>query len=121
MILKNFHFKKITSTNDKAIRLIKSGYNKGFISADRQTKGRGRQGKKWISMYGNLFITLFFEIDKNKSLSKITIYNLKIIKNALQKFTKSLLKFTKVYQSLQKFTKVYESLQKFAKIFSKIE
>ena len=48
MIFKKFHFKKITSTNDKAIKLIRAGNKNGFITSDSQTKGRGRNGKKWI-------------------------------------------------------------------------
>ena len=50
MKLKITKFKSLTSTNDKAINLIqKHRHISGFIIADRQTKGRGTMGKKWIS------------------------------------------------------------------------
>ena len=70
MIFKRFHFKRITSTNDKAIKLIKAGYKNGVITADNQTKGRGRQGKKWISIKGNLYMSIFYEINQKYQLRK---------------------------------------------------
>ena len=80
-------FKSVTSTNDVAISLIKEK-NKftGCICSDLQTKGRGTYGKKWISEKGNLFLTLFFPIDKNcPSFQEFSIINpvivLDIIKN----------------------------------------
>jgi len=66
MKIKIFKFKKVTSTNDVAINLIKKK-NKtvGCVHASEQTKGRGRYGKKWISNKGNLFVSFFFPIKKN--------------------------------------------------------
>ena len=61
MKFKIFHFNNISSTNDMAIKLIrKKNYENGFVSAFSQKKGRGRRGKKWISLKGNLFSTFFF-------------------------------------------------------------
>ena len=54
-------FKTVKSTNDIAIRLIKKKISTPtLIIAERQTNGRGRIGKKWVSKKGNLFITIFF-------------------------------------------------------------
>ena len=66
MKIKIFKFKKVTSTNDVAIKLIKKK-NKtvGCVHASEQTKGRGTYGKKWISNKGNLFVSFFFPIKKN--------------------------------------------------------
>jgi len=66
MKIKIFKFKKVTSTNDVAIKLIKKK-NKtvGCVHASEQTKGRGTYGKKWISNKGNLFASFFFPIKKN--------------------------------------------------------
>jgi len=49
----------IDSTNDEARRLIADG-ERGplWIVAARQTKGRGRLGREWISPPGNLFASL---------------------------------------------------------------
>ena len=87
MILKKYHYKKITSTNDKSIKLIKQGCMNGVVTTDYQTKGKGRQGKKWISMKGNLYMTIFFEISKKTSYIKFNEINLKLIKKALQNFS----------------------------------
>ena len=80
MNFKKFFYKKVNSTNDLAIKKIKTGFTKGIIIADYQKKGRGQYGKKWLSFKGNLFITIFFEIKKNIKLRKIITLNCKIIK-----------------------------------------
>ena len=50
MRFKQFNFKKVNSTNDVAIRIIKNtNYKYGIITSEKQEKGRGRYGKKWIS------------------------------------------------------------------------
>ena len=43
-------FKKVKSTNDVALNLIKKNISEPtLIMAEQQTNGRGRIGKKWIS------------------------------------------------------------------------
>ena len=60
-------FKKVKSTNDIAITLIKKNVSEPtLIIAERQTHGRGRIGKKWISKKGNLMISLFLDTKKKK-------------------------------------------------------
>jgi len=83
MRLKKFNFNKVKSTNDTAIRLIKSGINYGVVSANIQTKGKGQRGNKWISKKGNLFISIFFKINSKLSLKKITFINLSILKKII--------------------------------------
>ena len=91
MNFKKFFYKKVNSTNDLAIKKIKTGFTKGIIISDFQKKGRGQYGKKWLSYKGNLFMTIFFEIKKSIELKKITTLNCKIIKNTLiQYFKKSI-------------------------------
>ena len=64
MKLKMYKFKKIKSTNDMAINLIKKkGKKSGYVHAETQTKGKGTHGKKWISKKGNLFMTIFFPLN----------------------------------------------------------
>ena len=84
MKLKKFIFKKIKSTNDTAIRLIKEGEENGIISAETQTKGKGQRGNKWISKKGNLFMTIFFNISNKISLKKLTSINLSILKKIIK-------------------------------------
>ena len=92
MKLKKYEFKKVKSTNDIAIKKIKSGIKRGIILTETQTKGRGQYGKKWISFKGNLLMSVFFEINNSISIKKITSKNCEIIKKSIQKFTKNKIK-----------------------------
>ena len=92
MVLKKFKYKKVSSTNDIAMKKIRQGYKSGVIISDKQTNGRGRHGKKWVSNKGNLFFSIFFNINKNIQTSKLVISNLKIIKKILSKHIKSKIK-----------------------------
>ena len=67
MKIKKFKFKKVKSTNNTAIRIIKeTKYNLGMVVAESQTNGRGQYGRKWISSKGNLFVSFFNELNKKK-------------------------------------------------------
>ncbi len=60
MILNLIRLNKVESTNDEAIKIIKSKKEKrGIIISNLQTKGRGTMGKKWISLKGNFFASIF--------------------------------------------------------------
>ena len=86
MRLKKYAFNLVTSTNDVSIRKIKSKNNQGVVISNKQTNGRGRYGKRLISINGNLFMSIFFKINKNAQLKKITIKNCLIIKKAISKY-----------------------------------
>ena len=88
MSFKKFFYKKVNSTNDLAIKKIKVGITKGIIIADYQKKGRGQHGKKWLSLKGNIFMTIFFKIKENINIKKITFLNCKIIKEVLFQYIK---------------------------------
>ena len=61
MKIKIKKYKKVKSTNDIALKLIKKNISHPtLIITEKQTNGRGRIGKKWISKKGNLFISIFF-------------------------------------------------------------
>ena len=63
MKLRLIKFSNVKSTNDEAIKKIKSKkVGAGIVYSYSQTKGRGTMGKKWISFNGNLFVTIFFEL-----------------------------------------------------------
>ena len=83
MKLKKFLFKKVKSTNNTALRLIRHGNDNGIISSETQTKGKGQRKNKWISNKGNLFISIFFQINNKFSLKKITTINLSILKKII--------------------------------------
>jgi len=81
-------YESVTSTNDVAINLIKEK-NKltGCICSNLQTKGRGRYGKKWISKKGNLFLTIFFPMNKKyPSFQEFSIVNPVIILDIIKKY-----------------------------------
>jgi len=83
MIYKIFNYKKVNSTNNIAIKKIKKGFIKGLVNADFQKKGRGQRNKKWISFSGNLFVSIFFQINSKISLKKITNINCNKIKKII--------------------------------------
>ncbi len=52
-------YDEIDSTNEEARRLARDGViGPTWIWAKRQTAGRGRRGREWVSLSGNLFCTL---------------------------------------------------------------
>lgn len=54
----------VGSTNDEARRLAEEGAAHGTIVwAGEQTKGRGRQGRSWISPRGNLYLSVILRPD----------------------------------------------------------
>jgi len=81
-------FESVTSTNDVAINLIKEEKKEtGCIYAGTQTKGRGTQGKKWVSEVGNLFGSIFFPLKNNyPSFSEFSMINPVIISEVIKKF-----------------------------------
>ena len=88
MKFKKFKFKKVKSTNNTAIRIIKSSkFKYGMVVSDTQTMGRGQYGKKWISHKGNLYVSFFYELKNIRlSLSRLTIINCLLIKKLLQNY-----------------------------------
>ncbi|WP_415299362.1 biotin--[acetyl-CoA-carboxylase] ligase [Candidatus Pelagibacter sp. Uisw_134_02] len=88
MKLKKYSYKIVNSTNDLAIQIIKNTNNKsGIVIANKQKKGRGQYGKKWTSFKGNLFVSIFFPIDKIKfSLKELTKINCLLVKKLLLNF-----------------------------------
>ena len=90
MKLKKFNFKIVNSTNDLAIQIIKKTNNKsGIVIAEKQKKGRGQYGKKWTSFKGNLFVSIFFQVNMVKSpLKDLTKINCYLVKRLLSNFYK---------------------------------
>ena len=97
MKLKKFRFKKVKSTNNTALRIIKkTNYTLGMVVAQSQVKGRGQYGKKWISSKGNLFVSFFNELNqKNLSINTITKINCLLVKKLLSKFTSKKISYKK--------------------------
>ena len=97
MKFKIFRLKKVKSTNNSAIRIIKNSKTEyGMIVANKQTNGRGQYGKKWISYDGNLFVSFFYKLENlTVSLKQITKINCLLVKKLLSIYYKKKIIFKK--------------------------
>ena len=111
MKFKKFLIKVADSTNNVAIKKIKEGNLKGIVIAEKQTKGRGQYGNTWSSLKGNLFLSIFFEINHNFSLKKFTKKNCLIIKKIISKFISEKVKIKPPNDILVKNKKICGILQ----------
>ena len=118
MKLKLIKFSNVKSTNDEAIKKIKSNQIlSGIVCSYSQTKGRGMMGKKWNSLNGNLFITIFFELKKNMpNFKEFSSLNPLILKKLLSKYTNLNIKIKKPNDLLINNKKVCGILQETYKI-----
>ena len=121
MKFKKFKFKKVKSTNNTAIRIIKSSkFKYGMVVSDTQTMGRGQYGKKWISHKGNLFVSFFYELKNIRlSLSRLTIINCLLIKKLLKNYYKKNIIFKQPNDLLIQKKKISGILQEIVSIFNK--
>ena len=90
MKLKQFNFKKVKSTNQTAIRIIrKTKYEFGLIVSQSQSSGKGQYGRKWISYKGNVFLSFFYKLKKiNLSMNSLTKKNCFLVKDVISKYYK---------------------------------
>ena len=90
MKFKVFKFKKVKSTNNTAMRLIKSSnFDYGMVISEIQNNGRGQYGKKWISYKGNLFVSFFYSLENlTISLNQLTKINCILVKKLLSIYYK---------------------------------
>ena len=97
MKFKVFKFKKVKSTNNTAIRIVKSlNFNYGMVISEMQDSGRGQYGKKWISYKGNLFVSFFYSLENlTISLSQLTKINCILVKKLLSLYYKKKIIFKK--------------------------
>ena len=121
MKFKIFRFKKVKSTNNTAIRIIRNlDFNFGMIISETQSSGRGQYGKKWISYKGNLFVSFFYEIaNLNFSLNKLTIINCLLVKKLISKYYKKKIFFKRPNDLLIDKKKICGILQETVNKFNK--
>ena len=81
--------KRVQSTNNIALKLIKRKKLKPtLITSLAQTNGRGTRGKKWVSQKGNLFISIFFEINQKRiNFKQYALLNAYLFQNIIKKLT----------------------------------
>ena len=113
MKFKILRFKKLISTNDTAIRMIRSSnLMYGMIIAERQINGRGQYGRKWISLKGNLFVSFFYNLDNiNLNMKQITKINCVLVKKLISKYYKKRIIYKKPNDLLIKGKKICGILQ----------
>mgnify|MGYP001259738865 CR=1 FL=1 len=80
-MLKYFKYKCVNSTNHTAINIIKQkNIKSGLVIAEKQKKGKGQRGKKWISHKGNLFVTIFFSLENiDLTIKELTKLNVNLV------------------------------------------
>ena len=113
MNFKVFRFKKVKSTNNTAIRIIRnSKLENGMIISELQSDGRGQYGRRWISEKGNLFVSLFY-VQNNLylTLKQLTKINSRLVKKLLAKYYKKKIDFKKPNDLLIKKKKICGILQ----------
>ena len=121
MKFKIFKFKKVKSTNNTAIRIIKSSnFNYGMVISEMQDSGRGQYGKKWISYKGNLFVSFFYKLENlTISLSQLTKINCILVKKLLSLYYKKKIIFKKPNDLLINKKKICGILQETINKFNK--
>ena len=97
MKFKVFRFSKVKSTNNTAIKIIKtSDFDYGMIVSENQSNGKGQYGKKWISYKGNLFVSFFFNLENfDINLNKFTKLNCLLVKKLLTSYYRNKIIFKK--------------------------
>lgn len=67
-LINDYHllsFDSLDSTNEEAKRLARSGGSHGaVIWAKKQSEGKGRLGRTWLSSEGNLFVSMLLQPEK---------------------------------------------------------
>lgn len=69
---KIYHFKSLTSTQDKAKELARKGLSNIVIVSGVQTKGRGRLKRKWHSVKGGLWMSILLKPNNVENLQYLT-------------------------------------------------
>ena len=82
---KFFSFDSVTSTMDEAKFKIDSLNKNLIVLANKQTKGRGRRGSKWISSSGNIYCSIALSINlSSKDLFKFAMLVSVAVKRSLE-------------------------------------
>ena len=73
-----YHYIEVDSTNDIIKNYCTENGKKIVVWADKQTAGRGRLGRKWQSLSGNLLFSAAFEFDISKLGNLVMICGLSL-------------------------------------------
>lgn len=86
--MKIIEFEEVYSTNDMARYIAQEGEDAPFwVISKKQTNGRGRRGRVWTSLSGNLFATYVIKLDDVSKLSPLYSFIIAIaLKNCIEKY-----------------------------------
>lgn len=84
-----FCYQKVTSTQDKAKKLAERGAPEGtVITAEIQTQGKGRLGRRWISPRGGIWVSILLRPEMaGTEAPRITIIGSLAVAEAIAEFT----------------------------------
>ncbi len=121
MRFKIYRFKKVKSTNNTAIKIIKNSNTKfGMIVTEIQSSGRGQYGRKWISYKDNLCVSFFYSLENfNLSIDKLTKINCLLVKKLISQYYKKKIFYKKPNDLLINQKKVCGILQETVEKFGK--
>lgn len=90
------HFESLSSTNEYTKQCLENGASCPFwIVSDEQTSGRGRQGRDWVSIKGNLYTSTAQLIKANGStLSGLSLVTALAVYEAIQQTSSAPLELT---------------------------
>ena len=112
MKIRVIKYNSVDSTNNVAIRRIKQGKIKPtLIVANKQRKGRGQYGRRWVSLTGNIFITIYFNLKKKITIKTISKKVYETLKKSLEKFVNEKISIKQPNDLLIKGAKVCGILQ----------
>ena len=75
----------VGSTNDEAVKQsAEREHGKFVVTAIRQENGRGRRGRSWIGLEGNLFMSLGVEVPLNRLGQLIFVVTLALAQSVLK-------------------------------------
>ena len=80
---------KVTSTNDVMKKCARDGEAEGLVVvAKRQTRGRGRLGRDWVSPEGGLYLSVLLRPRSDpKELTRLTVHSSVPVAKAIEKVT----------------------------------
>ena len=87
---KVYYFDSIESTQDQALKLASDAKNNGaVIIAQKQTGGKGRDGRKWISPKGGIWLSVILHPDFDISVATLfPIASALAVSNTIEKLYK---------------------------------
>ncbi|MCG9479227.1 MAG: biotin--[acetyl-CoA-carboxylase] ligase [Actinomycetia bacterium] len=88
-MVKRIYFPKIESTNNYAVENIENIEDRTVILADKQTRGKGRNGRYWLSEKNNLFVSLVlkpqFDFRQINTINALTHYTAVVLTRVFKK------------------------------------